>query len=271
MNEVARRGSRRVAWVVGVLASVTVLVVLVDLARPDLTAPVRRVAATVVAPAQSVLAGWADGEVVELTRERNDLAARVEQLEAERELSEDLAALRRSASWGAHELLPARVVGFSSGSTPVGGRTVTIDVGSEDGVSTDQSVVNVDGLVGRVIRVAPSSSDVLLVGDAGVVVGVRFGAAGHLGSVRATPEPGLPARDSGELTLTALGDSTIVEGDPVRTLGSPDSVPYAAGIPLGTVTSVDPDTGQLGRTAAVRPHVDVDTLKLVAVVFVESR
>jgi rod shape-determining protein MreC len=271
MSRGERGGSRRPAWAVGLLAALTMLVVLLDLARPDLTAPVRRGAATVFAPAQSVLAGWSDGEVVELTRERNALAARVDQLEAERELSEDLAGLRRSASWGSHELLPSRVVGFSSGSTPVGGRTVTIDVGVEDGVTTDQSVVNVDGLVGRVIRVAPTSSDVLLVGDAGVVVGVRFGADGHLGSVRASPEPGLPPRDAGELTLTALGDSPISAGDPVVTLGSPDSVPYAAGIPLGTVTAVDPDTGQLGRTAVVRPHVDVDTLDLVAVVFVEPR
>jgi rod shape-determining protein MreC len=32
---------------------------------------------------------------------------------------------------------------------------------------------------------------------------------------------------------------------------------------------VDPDRGQLGATGVVRPHVDPDTLDLVAVVFVE--
>ena len=37
-------------------------------------------------------------------------------------------------------------------------------------------------------------------------------------------------------------------------------------IPLGTVTSVDPDRGQLGRTAVVRPFVDHDTLDMVALV-----
>jgi len=255
-------------WVL-VLAVLTAVVVLLDLARPALTAPVRRTAATVLAPVQEALAGWDDDEVTALTRERDELSARFAELEADRDRQSDLADLERSSSWGDHELRPARVVGFSSGGTPAGERTVTIDVGSREGVSTDQTVVSSDGLVGRVRRVFPASSDVILLGDAGVVVGARFGPDGALGSVDARPAPGLPVRGPGELTLTALGDSPIRVGDEVTTLGSPDSIPYAAGVPLGTVTEVDPDTGQLGRTGVVQPHVDTDLLDLVAVVFVE--
>ena len=65
--------------------------------------------------------------------------------------------------------------------------------------------------------------------------------------------------------------SAIAVGDEVTTLGSPEDVPYVARVPLGTVTAVDPDRGQLGRTAVVTPHVDTDVLDLVAVVFVEGR
>lgn len=271
MTRPERQTPRRTWWLVGVLVVLTVCVVVLDLARPRLTAPLRRTAATVAAPVQSVLAGWTDGELVELTRERNELAARVDELEARQEQTVQLGELERATSWGVHDLLPARVVGFSSGGTPVGGRTVTIDVGTEDGVRVDQSVVNVDGLVGRVIRVAPTSSDVIILGDPGVVVGVRFGHGGNLGTVRAEADPGLPPRGPGELTLTALGDSEVREGDRVVTLGSADDIPYAARIPLGTVSSVDPATGQLGATAVVRPFVEVDTLDLVAVVFAGSR
>lgn len=262
-------GTRR--WrLVLVLATLTVGVLVLDLARPAWTEPVHRASATVFVPVQGVLAGWSDSRLTELTRERNELAARVAQLEAEQELAEGLQALERSASWGDHELLPARVVGFAAGSAPVGGRTVTIDVGEQDGVTLDQTVVSVDGLVGRVFRVAPRSSDVLLLGDADVVVAVRFGAQSALGTVHADPPPGSPARAPSELTLTALGDTPVVVGDQVVTLGSPDSIPYAARIPLGTVTSVDPDRGQLGATAVVIPHVDPGTLDLVAVVFVDG-
>ncbi|NLG19840.1 MAG: rod shape-determining protein MreC [Actinomycetales bacterium] len=260
-------GARATRVLLGLLVALTVCVLLLDLARPAVTAPVRRAGATVFAPVQSAMTGWTDDRLTEVTRERDALDARVKELEAEVRTSAQLTELERAAAgWGGHELLPARVVGFSSGSTPVGGRTVTIDAGEDDGVRADQTVISSDGLVGRVVRTAPTSADVVLLGGSDVVVGVRFGDEGALGSVDGRPVPGLPPRASGQLTLTAVGDSVISVGDLVSTLGSPDSVPYVAGIPLGTVTSVDPDRGQLGRTAVVEPFVDGDTLDLVAVV-----
>ena len=262
-----RAADRRGRLLLGILVALTVLVMLADLARPNLTGPVRRVSATVFAPVQSAMTGWTDDRLTELTRERNALDARVKELEAEARTTEQLSQLERAAAgWGGHRLLPARVVGFSSASTPVGVQTVTIDAGERDGARENQTVISSDGLVGRIIRTAPASSDVVLLGGSDVVVGVRFGAAGALGSVDGRPAPGLPPRASGELTLTALGDSEIAVGDTVTTLGSPDSIPYVAAIPLGTVTSVDPDRGQLGRTAVVRPFVDHDTLDMVALV-----
>lgn len=252
-----------------VVTLLTGCALVVDLARPGLADPLRELVATVAAPAQSTLAGWDDRELTRVTAERNALAAEVTRLEEQLRRADQLAALDRSTTWGDHELLPARVVAFSPATSPVAGRTVTIDVGSDDGVQEHATVVSTDGLVGRVQRVAPTSADVLLLGDPGVVVGVRFGPDGALGSVEAVPQPGLPRRGHGELTLTALGDSEIEVGDAVTTLGSPDDVPYAARIPLGTVTAVDPERGQVGRTAVVTPHVDTDTLDLVAVVFVD--
>ncbi|USQ78925.1 rod shape-determining protein MreC [Ornithinimicrobium faecis] len=249
------------------LLALTMLLLLVDVARPTMTDPLRRAAATVFAPAQSALTGWTDDRLTEVTRERDQLDARVKELEAEIRTGDQLTDLEQAAAgWGGHELLPARVVGFSSGSTPVGGQTVTIDAGEGDGVTVDQTVVSSDGLVGRVVRTAPSSADVVLIGGSDVVVGVRFGEARALGSVGGRPPPGLPPRASGELTLTALGDSEVTEGDLVSTLGSPDSIPYVEGIPLGSVTSVDPEDGSLGGSAVVSPFVDPDTLDLVAVV-----
>lgn len=265
----SRTSSRTLTAVAASLTLLTAGVVVVDLARPGLAAPVREAVAEVAAPAQELLSGWDDGRLTRLTAERNELAAEVTRLEEEVRRHGQLEALQRSSTWGDHTLVPARVVAFSPSTSPVGGRSVTIDVGSADGISADQTVVSVDGLVGRVLRVGASSSDVLLLGDPGVVVGVRFGDSGALGTVEATPAPGLPARGHGELTLTALGDTAVEVGDEVTTLGSPDDRPYAAQIPLGTVTSVDPDRGQLGATAIVRPHVDTDLLDLVAVVFVD--
>ncbi|GAA5160786.1 rod shape-determining protein MreC [Ornithinimicrobium tianjinense] len=252
-----------------VLLALTAGATVADLARPGLADPLRGAVAQVTTPVQSVLSGWDDARVARLTQERNALAAEVTRLEEQLRRQRQLEDLDRATSWGDHRLLPARVVAYAPGTSPVGGRTVTLDVGSEDGVAEDQTVVSVDGLVGRVVRVAARSSDVLLLGDPGVVVGVRFGPEGGLGSVGAVPTPGLPPREHGELTLTVAGDTPVAVGDDVTTLGSPDDRPYVARVPLGTVTSVDPDRGQLGRTAVVRPHVDPDVLDLVAVVFVD--
>lgn len=267
----SRRPSLRLTAAVLTLA--TLGAVLLDVARPGWGDPARSVVASVVAPAQSALAGWDDDRVRELTEERNALAAEVTRLREQVRRSDQLQELDRATTWGDHRLVPARVVAFATRSSPVGGRTVTIDVGQRDGVQEDQTVVSADGLVGRVLRTSRSSSDVLLLGDPDVVVGVRYGQDGDegaLGSVAATTQPGLPPRGHGQLTLTALGDSPVAVGDEVTTLGSPDSRPYVARVPLGTVTAVDPDRGQLGRTAVVTPYVDTDTLDLVAVVFAEE-
>ncbi len=288
----SRPPARALRATAAVLTLLTAVTVVVDLARPGVADPLRSLVATAAAPAQSALAGWDDDRVRELTQERDALAAEVTRLRELARRDGQLRALDRATTWGDHRLVPARVVAFAPGTSPVGGRTVTIDVGERDGVREDQTVVSADGLVGRVLRTGPLSSDVLLVGDPDVVVGVRYGAgagsdgvggsadgaggevdgasadrSGALGSVTASAPPGVPARGHGELTLTALGDSPISVGDPVTTLGSPDDRPYVARVPLGTVTAVDPDRGQLGRTAVVTPHVDTDTLDLVAVVF----
>ncbi len=249
-----------------VLALATLLVLLVDLARPAWTAPVREVAARAASPAQHVL-GRGDA-TDRLRAERDALAVRLQRTEADRDRLRGAAA---AGSAGAEmagpggEVLTARVVGLPPATSPVGVHLLTIDRGRAGGVQIDQTVVSNDGLVGRVLRVHPRTSDILLLGDPAVVVGVRYGPEQALGVVGAEAEPGLPDRGAGELTLTALGDTPIEPGDQVRTVGSPGGRPFVADVPVGTVTAVDPDAGQLGRTAVLRPLVDLDSLDHVAV------
>lgn len=264
-----RRPHRRRLLVV--LVALTVLAIGLDLARPDLTEPARRAVATAVGPVQRALTPGDPERIEELTRQRDELQAQVDADQETLSRARDLTALLQSPADWAQQLVPARVVGFSSRSTPVASRTVTLDVGSRDGIRPDLTVLSADGLVGRVARVAPWTADVLVIGGPDVTVGVRFGEAGALGSVSAEHPPRLPGRQPGQLTLTAWGDSDIRPGDEVTTLGSRGSTPYVPGVPVGTVTSVDPGRGQLGRTAVVTPHVDRDTLATVAVVLTEAR
>jgi rod shape-determining protein MreC len=216
-----------------VLVAATVLVLLVDLARPSWTAPLRAVAAQAVSPVQQQLGWGPEGDRLRAERDEQMIGS------------------------GA-AVVTARVVGLPAATSPVGVRELTIDEGRDAGVRPDDTVVTAQGLVGRVLRVHAQTSDILLLGDPAVVVGVRYGPERALGVLSAEEQPGLPARRTGELTLTALGDQ-------VQTIGSPGGRPYVADVPVGAIIAVDPDVGQLGRTAVLRPVVDLDSLDHVVV------
>jgi len=145
------------------------------------------------------------------------------------------------------------------------------DVGYRDGVTKDLTVIAGAGLVGRVIAVAAWTSDVLVVGDRDLTVGVRVGTKGWLGSVSATAPVGAPPRAPGRLSLTLLEQGTVEVGDTVTTLGSVGGRPFIPDVPVGTVVSLDPDRGQLTVSAIVEPIVDTEALDVVAVVLSTPR
>jgi rod shape-determining protein MreC len=100
---------------------------------------------------------------------------------------------------------------------------------------------------------------------------VRVGPSGALATVSPPGASDGVARPRGGLTLSFVGPGSPAVGEVVRTLGSVDDRPYAAGLVVGTVTSVDPDTGRLTRTATVRPAVDPDSVDVVAVLLPAAR
>ncbi len=109
-------------------------------------------------------------------------------------------------------------------------RTVTIDAGTDDGVVPDLTVVNDDGLVGRVIAASATTATVLLIIDRDSTVGGRLGTSMELGFL----EGGGDIGGDGSLTLS-LVDHTVTpaDGDTVVTWGSRGDAPYLPGIPIG--------------------------------------
>lgn len=263
-----RPQTRRRVLAAGVAGCLALAVV--DQAAPSATAPVRALVADISSPVQSWLTGR-DATVTRLTRER-DAARRA--LADSKDNASDLAAiraLRGSAAADGRTFVEAEVIGYTVGATAGVMQQVTIDVGSADGVSANLTVIAAGGLVGRTVAVAAHSATVQLLTDPASVVGVRVGAAGLLASVGATVPAGLPARPAGSLTLRLAGLDGAHKGDVVTTLGSIDNTPFVRGVPVGTVTSVDPDRGQGGPTAVVRPAVDPTRLSIVGVVLPPDR
>ncbi|WP_076263123.1 rod shape-determining protein MreC [Intrasporangium flavum] len=253
----------------GLLVAVTLGLLVADLAGSGATDAVRRAAAVVVGPVQRVLAGASPGDLARLEAENTRLRAVVADQKRALDDTTRLRSVLGSGTLAGHTFVPGRVVGTALG--PLGGRSVTLDVGSRDGVVPDSTVVAAEGLVGRVVSVSPWTSDVQVLGSTGSVVGVRVGPAGTFATLAPPGTADHEVRPGGSLTLTFVQPGTPVVGDVVRTLGSIDERPYAAGVVVGTVTDVDPEGGRMTRTATVRPTVDVDAVDVVAVLVPQAR
>ena len=244
-----------------VLLVLTVVVLVVDLAGGAGAGVLRSAGGVTLGPLERLLSSGdrsssLDGRAVRDAVQR-DQAAR--HSVAGQQLQELLA----SPDLSGREIVPAQVVAVGREGA-AGPERITLDVGSRDGVRTDVSVVDGDGLVGRVVQVSPWTCDVLLVGSADLVVGVRVGKEGTLGSVGSGAR-GPHRRSAGELNLTVVERGSVQPGDEVTTLGSVGGSPFPPGLRVGTVVRVDHADGDLTPTAVVRPAADTSTLGVVGV------
>ena len=201
------------------------------------------------------------GDVARLEAENSRLRGQVATLPLDQKRLAELDGLTRTVAQTGYSLVAARVVAV--GAAQSFSRTVTIDAGTSSGVHEDMTVLNSDGLVGRVVRATRSTATVLLVVDTESVVGGRLGTSLEIGFLRGRGS----ADDNGRLALD-LVDSSVEPStdDAVVTWGSKDGVPYVAGIPIGRVESVVSSPRQSTREAVIRPFVDFTALDVVGVV-----
>lgn len=258
-----------------VLASLTLMAL--DSLSSSPVDPVRRVAGEVFGPVEvatstavrpfTAVPDWfrtrdslAD-DVRDLEAENAELRAQVATQDYDHNRLEEYDGLTSAAHSLGYSLVPARVVGL--GPSQSFSRTVTIDAGSAAGVQPDLTVVNNDGLVGRVLRVTRTTATVLLIVDADSVVGGRVGRSMDVGFIKGRGELG----GHGRLDLE-LVDDTAVPGkhDTVVTWGSQSGGPYVSGVPIGRVTSVFSSLRESAQRAVIEPFVDFAALDLVGVV-----
>ncbi|MGC0340763.1 rod shape-determining protein MreC [Streptomyces sp. SLBN-8D4] len=137
--------------------------------------------------------------------------------------------------------------------------TITVDVGAHDGIQRDMTVLNGDGLVGRVTTVGPDTATVLLANDPDFTVGTRMEAGDELGF--ASGQGDRPLR-----VELLNGKAEVKKGDRLVTFGSQADKPFVPGVPVGVVSRVDPSSGDLTRTLYVTPYVSYSKLDIVGIV-----
>lgn len=201
------------------------------------------------------------GEINHLEAENARLRAESETSSYDRNRLDEYDGLTQAAGDLGYSLVPARVVGI--GPAQSFSQTVTIDAGSRAGVHPDMTVLNNDGLVGRVLRVTSSTATVLLIVDAESVVGGRVGESMEIGFLHGRGTLG----SSGHLELELADASEVpAKHDTVVTWGSQSGAPYVSGVPIGRVSSVYSSLRETSQRAVIEPFVDFGSLDLVGVV-----
>ncbi|HEY7668039.1 MAG TPA: rod shape-determining protein MreC [Actinomycetota bacterium] len=143
--------------------------------------------------------------------------------------------------------------------------TITIDVGSSDGVKIGMPVITgseaAPRLVGRVVRVSLVSSEVQLLIDRGFSVAGKLTVSGETGLVEGQGES--------DPRMSLVTPGTLIEGnEPVVTQAyevNGARGAYPPGLIIGTVSRSVPTEAGLEEFVTVRPAVDFSALEFVLV------
>ena len=148
-------------------------------------------------------------------------------------------------------------------------QTVTIDVGSANGIRPDETVLNGEGLVGAVTSVTSTTATVMLASSPAVAVGAQVSPSGQLGVVTGSAAT---ASSGGLMHLQMLSSTAALKpGDQLVTSASVRDRPYVPGVPIGVITKLINVNGALTEAAEIRPYVDYTGLGIVGVVIVPPR
>jgi rod shape-determining protein MreC len=198
-------------------------------------------------------------EIANLQKQNDELRAQLAQAQTSAADAGQLDSLLHLAA-GKYQVAAATVIAAGGDYSD----TVTIGAGSADGITTDETVLNGNGLVGTVTAVTSGTATVQLLSDAGLTVGVRMTGSGQIGALTGTART---LSGSSPLKLTMFNSGAALKpGQQLVTFGSVGGRPYVPGVPVGTVTTVTTQPGSLTPTALVKPSADLTGLGVVGVV-----
>jgi rod shape-determining protein MreC len=252
-----------------------VLAALIFGGRVPLIAAIQGVALDAIAPLQElVTASYQDvagtgrtvGTVEQLIQENarlkaeNDRLAReasaAPELQRQNEELRQLLGLRQvGQNW---QWLPGRVISLDASNLV---RSITLDVGSSEGLVEGMTVMTPRGLVGKIVKIGRNAVQVLLITDPSSSVnamvqrsrasGVVYGQRGPVGSSTLV------------MKLIPQGEEIKV-GDRVITSGLGGIFPE--GIALGTVSQVRQKDTDMFQEATIEPYVDFARLEAAHVI-----
>jgi rod shape-determining protein MreC len=156
------------------------------------------------------------------------------------------------------KVLAAQVIG-SSGSER--SRVVYIDKGTHDGIEKDMPVITAEGVVGKVLHVFNSTSEVLLIDDQTSGVGTILEQSRLQGVLKGTP--------GGEVILDkVMNGEQVQSGERVLTSGGDEIFPK--GLLIGTVAKAAHGSESF-LAISIKPAADLGRLEEVLVITKKER
>jgi len=140
-------------------------------------------------------------------------------------------------------------------------QTFTINVGINDGIKLDQTVVHEEGLVGYISNVTETTSVVTTILDSSSSVSVNISTINEPAVVNGDLE--LKAQNRLKLTYIPL-DTEIAISDMLYTSGI--GVMYPSSIPVGKIVEIVNSKNDVNRYALVEPCVNINKISEVAVI-----
>ena len=175
--------------------------------------------------------------------------ARLRELETENRDLRNLLGLKQRAGTG--ELLPVRVIARDPSPFV---QAITLDRGTDDGVKEGMTIITWRGVVGRVSRVSPTSSKVLLITDTSSSISGRIQSSEQrvTGIVRGRPEGGL-------LMQRIPQEETLQTGETVVTSDFGGLMPE--GLVIGQIVQIRRKDVDVLQEAVIEPSADMKRLE----------
>ena len=257
-------------FVVVLIVALAFVIVPTTLSTMGLGNYVNKAVTTALSPMQKLFSYAADGisgfsdyftEYDRLVEENEELRAMLEDMRDDIRSAEELeqlnnwlfAYLELKKEHTDFTFEPATVTGTGNGTYKT---VLTLDCGTDKGVSEGMTVVTSDGIVGHIVEAGNRWSKAVTFLESGSAVGAMVESTGETGLV----EGDFDLASNGMCKMTYLSaDSQVKEGDRVVTTGS-GSV-YPGGLVIGYVASVEDDPLTRTKVAYINAAADLTDLK----------
>jgi rod shape-determining protein MreC len=153
-------------------------------------------------------------------------------------------------------MLAAEVIGASADPTS---HTLFINRGERDHIRRNLAVITPEGIVGKIVEVFPTSSQVLLINDKDSGVGALFASSRTHGVVKGSGDPN-PRMDY------IVNDEKVQVGDKILTSGEDHIFPKD--LPIGVVESAKPASPF--QNISIDPAARLDRLEDVLVLMTQQ-